>query len=269
MIYYRIAFGLHIHIGLPSGENAIGVMNQTTSFLPHMVALAANSPFWQGTDTGLASCRVALYQLVPHAGIPPALGRWKDFREYYTVMSDCGAIGSLKDIKWDIRPRPDFGTLEFRICDMPHTLERIFTLAALVRNLVLVAYRLLQERPKARRADPRWKWIAAENRWLAARYGLKATYIRTPTGKRRPLSDDLAEGVDRIMPVATESGDSRFLAPLQRIDKIDSGADLQRKAYREAGNWSAIMHNSIRRFATELEPQKVQQPVTAAVRHAT
>jgi carboxylate-amine ligase len=240
-------------------------MNQTTSFLPHMVALAANSPFWQGIDTGLASCRVVLYQLVPHAGIPPALGRWKDFRNYYTVMSDCGAIASLKDIKWDIRPRPDFGTLEFRICDMPHTLERIFTLAALARNLVLTAYRLLQERPEARRADPRWKWIAAENRWLAARYGLKASYIRTPAGKRRPLLDDLAECVGRLMPIAAESGDDRFLASLQSVERIDSGADLQRHAYREAGNWPAVMHRLVGNFAAETEPARSHRPATPRV----
>jgi len=265
LIYYRIAFGLHIHIGLPSGEQAIGVMNQTTSYLPHLIALAANSPFWQGVDTGLATSRVAFSQLVPHAGIPPALGRWKDFRTYYNVMSDCNAIGSLKDIKWDVRPRPDLGTLEFRVCDMPHSLERIFSLTALVRNLVLVSYRLLQERPKARRADPRWKWIAAENRWLAARYGLKATYIRTPAGKRRPLLDDLAECIARLMPVAKESYDDRFLKPLQTTNALVSGACQQRQAYREAGNWSTVMQKAIAQFAAELAPaQSLPQVGTTA-----
>jgi carboxylate-amine ligase len=253
MTYYRIAFGLHIHVGLPSGEHAIGVMNQATSYLPHLIALASNSPFWQGIDTGLASCRVALYQLVPHAGIPPALGRWKDFRAYYNVMRDCGAFTSLKDIKWDIRPRPDFGTLEFRICDMPHSLERIFSLAALIRQLVLSAYQLLKDRPKARRGDPRWKWIAAENRWLAARYGLKATYIRTPAGKRRPLQDDLADCVTRLMPDAKASGDDRFLARLQKKE-IESGADWQRQAYREAGDWPIVLQNAVQRLTAELEP---------------
>lgn len=148
---------------------------------------------------------------MPHGGIPPALSRWKDFRTYFQVMCDCGAATSLKDIKWDVRPRPDLGTLEFRICDMPASLDRVFAIVAFLRSLVLALARLVEDKPRARRADARRQWITVENRWLAARYGLDAVFIRAPSGKRRPLLDDLAETVERLKPTAAESGDEAFL----------------------------------------------------------
>jgi carboxylate-amine ligase len=204
-------------------------------------------------DTGLASSRVALYGLVPHAGVPPPLERWKDFRGYFQVMCDCGAATSLKDIKWDVRPRPDLGTLEFRICDMPHSLERIFSVAAFIRSLCLTAMRLLDERPRARRTDAPRQWITVENRWLAARYGLDAVYIRSPDGKRRPLLDDLKDTIGKIQEVAKESGDDRFLAPLRSTQRLESGAARQRQTYKETGDWTAMMKGLIRQFNQELD----------------
>src|SRR5947209_33902 len=122
LTYQRVVFGLHVHVGVPDGDLALGTISLLVKYLPHLLALSANSPFWQGVDTGLASGRAALYGLLPHSGIPPHFGKWKEFRTYSQVMRDSKAIASFKDIYWDIRPRPDFGTLEFRICDMPATL---------------------------------------------------------------------------------------------------------------------------------------------------
>src|SRR6202041_2304496 len=101
------------------------------------------------------------------------------------------ALPSFKDIKWAPRPRPHFGTLEFRICDMPASLSMVFALVALTRTLAISLQRLLDERPHLRGGDRRRSWITVENRWLASRFGLKALAIRTPNGKRRHLSDDL------------------------------------------------------------------------------
>ncbi len=260
MTYYRVAFGLHIHVGVRSGDNAIAVTNVAMKYLPHLIALSANSPFWQGVDTGLASCRAALYELVPHAGVPPVFGKWKDFRSYYNMMRECRAISSDKDIKWDIRPRPDYGTIEFRICDMPASIERIMALTALTRCLVVSAQRLLESRPKMRHADRRKQWITTENRWLASRYGLKAIYVRTPAGKRRPLGDDLADVMERLIPIAREYGDEKYLKPLMRVDKIESGAERQRRVYRDTGNWKALIEDMVKRLDEELD---AGQPRTA------
>src|SRR4029077_19792059 len=200
-----------------------------------LLAVSASSPFWQGVDTGLASCRTALYRTLPHAGVPRYFPRWKDFRAYFRVMRDCGAIQSMKDIYWDIRPRPDFGTIELRVCDMPATLETTFALVALVRSLATASQRLLEEHPRLQRGDIRRHWIAVENKWLATRYGLEAMYIRTPAGKRRPLVKDLSALIDRSVPIAKEFGDDKYLASLQPVGKIETGSERQRKHYRETG----------------------------------
>jgi carboxylate-amine ligase len=258
LTYQRIVFGLHIHVGVPDGDVALAVSSLLVKYLPHLLAVSSNSPFWQGLDTGLASSRAALYGLLPHSGIPPHFGKWKEFRTYCQVMRDSKAIESFKDIYWDIRPRPDFGTLEFRICDMPPTLSLTFAIVALTRCLVIATLNLLKERPAARRGDLRRHWIAGENKWLATRYGLGAMYIRTPAGKRRPLKKDLAELIDRMLPIARSQGDDSFLAPLRNLDTFETGADAQRNLFRQNGNWKALTDATIRRFAEELEGVKYE-----------
>lgn len=258
LTYQRIVFGLHIHVGVPDGDIALAVSSLLVKYLPHLLAVSSNSPFWQGLDTGLASSRAALYGLLPHSGIPPHFAKWKQFRTYCQVMRDSKAIASFKDIYWDIRPRPDFGTLEFRICDMPPTLSLTFAIVALTRCLVIATLNLLKERPAARRGDLRRHWIAGENKWLATRYGLGAMYIRTPAGKRRPLKKDLGELIERMLPIARTQGDDAFLAPLRNLDAFETGADAQRNLFRQNGNWKALTDATIRRFADELEGVKYE-----------
>jgi carboxylate-amine ligase len=256
LAYQRVVFGLHVHVGVPSGDLAIGVTSMLVQYLPHLLALSANSPFWQGVDTGLKSTRAALYRLLPHAGVPRHFGNWKEFRNFCQVMKDCNALQSFKDIYWDIRPRPDFGTLEFRICDMPATMAQALGLVALIRCLVIDSLRLLRERPHLRRGDMRRHWIAVENKWLATRYGLSGMCIRTPGGKKRQLGQDVADLITRLMPAAREAGDHSFLLALQPIDKFESGAARQRRLYRETGNWKAVTDDLIQRFAEGLAETK-------------
>jgi carboxylate-amine ligase len=168
-------------------------------------------------------------------------------------MIDCRAMESPKDIYWDIRPRPEFGTIEFRICDMPATLAITLGLVALTRSLVISAQRLLASRPHLRRGDMRRHWIAVENKWLATRYGLDAMYIRTPGGKRRPLSRDVSELINRLLPIARESGDDKFLDVFMPIEKFESGAVRQRRRYRESGNWRSLIDDMTKSLAIELD----------------
>jgi carboxylate-amine ligase len=253
LTYQRVMFGLHVHVGVPSGDMAIGAINLLMQYVPHLIAASASSPFWQGVDTGLQSSRVALYRLLPHAGLPLYFSNWKDFRNYCKVMMDCHTITSFKDIYWDIRPRPDLGTIEFRICDIPLTITETLRLVALIRSLTVSGLRLLQERPRLRRGDIKRHWIAVENKWLATRYGLQAMYIRTPTGKRRPLVKDLTDLIDRLMPIAREFGDDKYLASLQPLSKLETGADQQRRVYREAGNWKALVDFMTKQLLHDLE----------------
>jgi carboxylate-amine ligase len=252
LTYQIVVFGLHVHVGMPDGDLAIGTINLLVQYLPHLLALSANSPFWQGIDTGLVSTRSALFRLTPHAALPHYFPGWKEFRTYVEVMRACEAIQSTKDIYWDIWPRPQTGTIEFRICDMPPTLSQILGLAALIRCLVIASQRLLQDKPRLRRGDLRRYWIAVENNWLASRYGLRAQCIRSPGGKRQPLSRDLMELIERLAPIAQETSDSPFLAALQPLDHFESGADRQRRLYREAGNWKVVIDDMKGRLAQEL-----------------
>jgi carboxylate-amine ligase len=253
LTYQIVVFGLHVHVGVPSGDMAIGVTNALVQYLPHLLALSATSPFWQGVDTGLASTRSALFRLTPHAGLPHYFPGWEEFCSYVEVMRGCAAIRNTKDIYWDIRPRTQTGTIEFRVCDMPPSLPVILGIAALVRVLVVAAQRLLEERPRLRRGDLRRYWVAPENKWLASRYGLGAQCILTPGGKRQPLARGLAELFDRLAPLAQELGDAPFLAALQPAEQFESGADRQRRLYRETGNWKVVIDDMKQRLAQDLE----------------
>jgi glutamate---cysteine ligase / carboxylate-amine ligase len=252
LTYQRVVFGLHIHVGVPSGDLALGVINTLVQKLPHLLALSGNSPFWQGVDTGLASCRSALYRMLPQAGVPRYFPNWKDFRSYCHVMKDCKAINSFKDIYWDIRPRPDFGTIEFRICDMPPSLPVVLGIAAMTRALVDQSLQLLAERPLLRRGDIRRHWVAVENKWLATRYGLAAVYIRSPSGKRRSLVLEIDDMIDRLVPIARESGDHVFLNVFKPMDRYESGAARQRRLYRENGSPRELIRDSVERFREDV-----------------
>jgi carboxylate-amine ligase len=246
-------FGLHVHVGMPDGDTAISVINLLVRYLPHLIALSANSPFWQGVDTGLASSRTALYRLLPHAGLPQYFVDWKEFRDYCRVMLDCATISSFKDIYWDIRPRPDFGTIEIRVCDIPPTLTETLRLVALIRTLVIASLRLVHDRPRVRGGARLRHWIAVENKWLATRYGLKATFVRTPSGKRRGLAQDVAELIEKLLPIARESGDEKYLAGFKPIEKYETGADRQRRLFREKGSWKALTTHLTEELAHDLE----------------
>jgi carboxylate-amine ligase len=168
-------------------------------------------------------------------------------------MRDCNAVKSFKGLKWDIRPRPDFGTIEFRICDTPSSMSDVFALAAMIRSLVINGKRLLEDRPRAQRGDRRREWITAENRWLAARYGLDAVYIRTPAGKRGQLQQEVSELLKRLQPIARESGDDVFLRGLEPLDKFESGAQRQRRLYRAGGDWRLLIQDAVQRLEQELK----------------
>jgi hypothetical protein len=136
---------------------------------------------------------------------------------------------------------------------MPASLNATFGIVALIRSLAIACRRLLEERPHLRRGDMRRHWIAVENKWLATRYGLNAMYIRTPGGKRRVLSHDLSEVIERVMPIARETGDDLFLKTLLPVRDFESGADRQRRLYREHGHWKVLIDEMAQSFSKELQ----------------
>jgi carboxylate-amine ligase len=254
LAYQEPIYGLHVHVGVPSAEAALGTINLLVPYLPHLAALSANSPFWQGIDTGYCSARLSVFRPSAHGGLPKHFESWDAFGVYCETMHACGAMGATKDIHWDIRPRPGLGTIEVRICDTPSSLAGTFALTALIRALVVDAVKQLAQQPQLGQGDERSFWLAQQNRWLASRYGLKARCLIHPGGEQVRLAEDTAQLIDRLLPAARELGDESFLSAFQPLDAFESGADRQRRVYRQAGRWQAVIDDLKKRWHHDLEP---------------
>jgi carboxylate-amine ligase len=192
-------FGIHVHVGVRSAEKAIAIANALTGYIPHFLALSASSPFWRGHDTGLASSRSKVFEALPTAGLPYRLADWAEFEEFMTTLVGAKAISSIREVWWDIRPHPDFGTVELRICDGIPTLSEIASVAALSQCLVEWMETLIDRGytlpvPK--------EWIVRANKWRATRYGVDAEVIVDERGAVMPLRSSLADLVEELAPFA-------------------------------------------------------------------
>src|SRR5947209_8497358 len=169
-----LIFGLHVHVGIEDKELALIIMKQVRTWLPQLLALSSNSPFWNGHDTGLKSYRSVVWKRFPRSGMPELMGSWGDFERYVQALIDMGCIDNAKRIWWDMRPHPFFDTVEFRMCDMPGTLQDTLAIAALCQALVAKLV-WLHEHNMLTPALPR-DYIE-ENKWRAMRYGLDAEFL--------------------------------------------------------------------------------------------
>ncbi|MEO8124949.1 MAG: YbdK family carboxylate-amine ligase [Burkholderiales bacterium] len=186
-------FGQHVHIGCPGPDQALVLMHGLGRFIPHLIALAASSPFVQGSDTGFHSARLNSVFAFPLSGRSPFVQRWEDFELYFAKMARTGVVKSMKDFYWDIRPKPEFGTIEVRVLDTPLTVEKAAALAGFIQCL---ARWLRVERPFALSEDDYLPY--AFNRFQACRFGLDATYVDPGTGEHHVLRDDLLAVFDKL-----------------------------------------------------------------------
>ncbi|VDS09287.1 Carboxylate-amine ligase YbdK [Paracoccus haematequi] len=161
--------GMHVHVGIESPALRIDLMNQMTYFLPHLLALSASSPFWQGSDTGLASYRTTVFGGMPRTGLPPQFSGWEEFERSVQALIGLGILEDSSKIWWDLRPSSKFPTLETRVCDASPRLDDTITLAALIQATTRMLWRLSRQNQRWRQYDP---FLIAENRWRAARYGM-------------------------------------------------------------------------------------------------
>jgi carboxylate-amine ligase len=251
LAYQESVFGLHVHVGVPGAAEALALISLLVPYLPHMLALSANSPFWEGQDSGFASSRAVMFRPSGHAGVPPHFASWEEFGRFCRALGDCGLIESTKDLYWDIRPRPLLGTIEFRIFDAPPSLSIALGLAALARCLVIDGLRCLRESPHLRAGDPVNHWIATENKLVGARFGLRGECVRCLGCKRRTLAKDTEALLDRLSPVARAAGEETYLNAL-RPEQFECGADWQRSLYRQTGSWRAVVDAMRGRWASEL-----------------
>ncbi len=160
--------GMHVHVGIEDEDMRIDLVNQLTYFLPHLLALSCSSPFWQGQDTGLASYRLTVFDNLPRTGLPPRMGSWGEFERSVGILTDLGVIEDATKIWWDLRPSHKFPTIESRICDVAPRIEDTLTLAALTQAITRMLWRLAQKNQRWRIYD---RFLVAENRWRAQRYG--------------------------------------------------------------------------------------------------
>ena len=202
-------FGVHVHVGVRSADKAVAMVNALRAYVPHLLALSASSPYWIGTDTGLASYRSKVFEGLPTAGLPYVLSGWPEFEEFMETLISAGTISSIKEVWWDIRPHPDFGTVEFRICDGLPTAFEVGVVAALSQCLVA---RMDAQIDAGQQLVVPHEWVARENKWRAARHGLEADIIVDETGRTEPLRQALPRLVAELEPTAEDLGCADELA---------------------------------------------------------
>src|SRR5215813_9031742 len=194
-----LIFGLHVHVGVADPERRIHIMNEARYFLPHLLALSTSSPFWMGHDTGLKSYRTAVFRRFPRTGIPDRFESWSEYENYIRLLVDLHCLDNAKKIWWDIRPHPTFGTLEFRICDVPTAPRATIAIAALAQAIIVKLYKLRIRNLGFRTYHRR---LIEENKWRAARYGLDGKLIdfgRREEVPMRHLAAELLEFVDDVV----------------------------------------------------------------------
>src|SRR5579883_1015918 len=231
-----LIFGLHVHIGVENQEMAVILMNQLRTWLPHLLALSTNSPFWAGRLTGLKSYRSVVWQSgVPRSGIPEIIPSLADFNRYIDDLMAMQCIRSGKDIWWYVRPHFTYNTIEFRICDMPATLEDTLALAALCQALVAkVAW--LERRQQSLAVLPRH--YIEENLWRAMRYGLDANVADFVNRRTLSMRAALYELLDLVEDVVDDLGSRREMTYLRALleDPRGTGADRQIAVYQQRAN---------------------------------
>ncbi|HEY7049672.1 MAG TPA: glutamate--cysteine ligase [Jatrophihabitantaceae bacterium] len=217
-------FGVHVHCGIRAPEKAIPIVNALLAYLPHFLALSASSPYWIGSDTGLASYRSKVFEALPTAGLPYQLSGWDAFEKYMEALISSHAIQSIREVWWDIRPHPGFGTVEMRICDGLPTLDEIACVAALSQCLVERFDRQLDHGYTLPEPRP---WLVRENKWRAARYGLDAEIVVDNTGNVQPVTDALHDLVEDLLPIARRLDCRDELETIPKL--IERGASYQRQ----------------------------------------
>lgn len=230
-------FGQHIHIGCETGDGAIWLAHGLSRYIPHLIALSASSPFFQGVDTAFDSARLHSVTAFPLSGHIPFVADWQAFNEYFENMRGLGVVESMKDFYWDIRPKPEFGTVEIRVCDTPLTLSRAVALATFARAL---SCWLLTERP----FEPAIEVyrVYGYNRFLACRFGLDAQIIDLNTRSKRSLAEDAADTMARVRQYVPDDAGKDALDRL-RDDALARRNDARwlREAFAQAGSLSDVV----------------------------
>jgi glutamate---cysteine ligase / carboxylate-amine ligase len=237
-----LIFGLHVHVAVPDRTSMIDLMNEVRYFLPHLLALSTSSPFWMGTNTGLKSYRTTVFRRFPRTGVPSHFNSWSEYENYVRLLVDLHCIEDARKIWWDVRPHPTFGTLEFRVCDVPTKPEAAVMIAALCQAIVVKLHRLYARNLGFRQYR---RTLIEENKWRAARWGLDGKLI--DFGKReevpmRQLALELLEFVDDVVDELGSRGDVDYVHTVLREG---TSADRQLAVYRQTNDLRAVVRHVV------------------------
>ena len=234
----NLIFGLHVHVGVEDREAAIRIMNSMRYFLPHILALSSNSPFWMGLQTGFKSYRSKVFERFPRTGIPDVFANWSDYETFVNLLVKTGCIDNGKKIWWDIRPHPYFDTLEVRVCDIPMRLDETVAIAALIQATVAILYKLHASNKSYRIYG---RALISENKFRAARYGLDGMLIDFGKEEEVPVRQLMLEYLGMVDEVVDELGSREEINYIHQMLKMGTGADRQLKVFEETGDLKKVV----------------------------
>ena len=241
--------GMHVHVGIDAPDMRIDLMNQLTYFLPHILAMSASSPFWQGEDTGLSSYRLTVFDNLPRTGLPPRLDNWGTFERSVNILTGLGLIEDSSKIWWDLRPSSRFPTIESRICDASPRLETTLTLAALVQCLTRMLWRLARDNQRWRIYDG---FLIAENRWRAQRYGVSKGLVDFGARALVPFDELVNEMLELIAQDAEALHCVHEVENARKIASAGNSADQQRAVFSQAVKSGATREDALRAVVSHL-----------------
>jgi glutamate---cysteine ligase / carboxylate-amine ligase len=245
-----LIFGVHVHVAVPDRSTMIELMNEARYFLPHLLALSTSSPFWMGRDTGLKSFRTTVFRRFPRTGIPDHFDSWAAYEEYVDLLVQLHSIDNPRKIWWDLRPHPTFGTLEFRVCDVPTAPRATIAIAALAQAIIVKLYRL-RERNLGFRQYPRA--LIEENKWRAARWGIDGKLIDFGKRQEVPMRDLGLELLQFVDDVVDELGSRREVEYVRKILAEGTSAERQLQVYRDTGDLTAVVRALVDETREEVE----------------
>lgn len=231
-------FGLHVHIGCLNAEDALYLTHALTRYTPHFIAISASSPFYESTDTGFNTTRSTDFNAFPTSGVIPYLLTWNEFSIYYYKMKKLGIISTMKDFYWDVRPKPEFGTVEIRVCDAPLTIEKVAVITAYIQTLSCY---LLREKPI--NISHNLYDVYTYNRFLACRYGLDSQIIDPDLMRYQAITDDIQKTIHHIKKYTTQLNNSTYIAQLMQdiIHKRNDAITLK-NSYKKYGSFPKVVH---------------------------
>lgn len=233
-----VVFGLHVHVGVDSGDKAIQMCDRLLRHLPTLLALSSNSPHWLGNDTGLHTYRSKLMESLPTAGMPETLRNWSEYMWLLEHLVETRFIHSPSEIWWDVRPSPQFGTVEIRVMDTPINMKHLLGLVALCQSLIAGISEHIDRGAYLYDSHP---MIARQNKWHAVRYGMDASFVDFDTMLAVPARQVARRLLDQCAPHAERLGCSTELGYIEEIVEGGSGADMQKKAWEKTGDMQQVV----------------------------